>query len=512
MTTSIFYITAGIILAIVVFDKVFFYWKKLPPGPIRLPILGNVLQAPTSHEWLHWATFKDIYGSISSMVMIGRPIILLNDLQTILDLMETKSRTYAGRPVLPLAGELVGWNRQLIISPYNEHFRLMRKLMAKYIGTKSSLTVFYAIQENHTHLLMARILEEPERFLSSIRLCQGAFFLRISHGYIVNQKVSDPLITLIERAAKEFYIATKPGAWLVDVFPFLMKLPTWFPGTSFRRVAEEFKKTNEAQSNIPHEWVKQQMARGTALPSFTSQMLQEPVTGPEEDAIKHASNFLYGGGTDTVTATLASFFLAMALFPHVQRKAQEEIDGVTASLRLPNFGDREKLPYVSALMKELLRWHVAGPMGIPHSCLEDDEYKGYVIPKGAIVLANIWQISRDPQHHTNPEIFRPERYLGDNPELDPHIYAFGFGRRRCPGIELADASVYIAVAMTLAVFDITPIRNPSTGQVDMPEHQYISGTVCHPKPFKCDITPRFPTAAVLIRSIHDQEQLPPSQL
>jgi cytochrome P450 len=72
-------------------------------------------------------------------------------------------------------------------------------------------------------------------------------------------------------------------------------------------------------------------------------------------------------GTPQVVATISTFILAMVLFPDVQRKAQEEIDRVIGTGRLPNFADRDHLPYLSAMYKELLRWHVIGPMGTPPS-------------------------------------------------------------------------------------------------------------------------------------------------
>ena len=80
----------------------------------------------------------------------------------------------------------------------------------------------------------------------------------------------------------------------------------------------------------------------------------------------------------------------MTAYPEVQRKAQEEIDRVVGSDRLPNIRDREDLPYVNAIAKEVLRWHPVGPLGFPHLSTEEDVYEGYFIPKGSIVIPNIW--------------------------------------------------------------------------------------------------------------------------
>jgi cytochrome P450 len=95
----------------------------------------------------------------------------------------------------------------------------------------------------------------------------------------------------------------------------------------------------------------------------------------------------------TVSA-LKSFFLVLTLYPDVQRKAQEEIDRVVGVDRLPSYDDRGNLPYIDALVKEVLRWHPIAPMGLPHATDEDDVVNGYLIPKGAMLLANIWYVQR----------------------------------------------------------------------------------------------------------------------
>lgn len=80
----------------------------------------------------------------------------------------------------------------------------------------------------------------------------------------------------------------------------------------------------------------------------------------------------------------------MAVCPEFQKKAQQELDAVVGAGRLPDFSDRPSLPYVNALVKELLRWHPSVPMGVPHATISDDEYNGYFIPGGSTVLVNIW--------------------------------------------------------------------------------------------------------------------------
>lgn len=146
------------------------------------------------------------------------------------------------------------------------------------------------------------------------------------------------------------------------------------------------------------------------MPSFTSTVLRREPDEETEDALKWAATAIYGGGSDPAAAVLGAFFLIMLLYPDARDKAQAELDSVVGTHRLPTFTDRANLPYVEALMKELLRWHPVGRLckfnifhvinkrltlfkiikGIPHRALEDDIYNGYLIPKGSIILPHMW--------------------------------------------------------------------------------------------------------------------------
>ena len=82
--------------------------------------------------------------------------------------------------------------------------------------------------------------------------------------------------------------------------------------------------------------------------------------------------------------------MAMVCYPEVQRKARTELDAVVGPDRLPAFADRDSLPYISAVVKEILRWRPVAPLGVPHSSTQDAEYNGYFIPGGSNIIVNLW--------------------------------------------------------------------------------------------------------------------------
>ena len=130
---------------------------------------------------------------------------------------------------------------------------------------------------------------------------------------------------------------------------------------------------------------------------------------------------------------MKTFFLAMVLNPKVVIKAQEELDRVVGKGGLPDFSHKDNLPYIDALMKEVLRWGSPLPIGLPKRAMQDDVYRGYLIPEGATVIENIWAALRDPNAYPDPESFNPDRFLKDgklNPLVfDPEERVFGVGRR-----------------------------------------------------------------------------------
>jgi len=200
-------------------------------------------------------------------------------------------------------------------------------------------------------------------------------------------------------------------------------------------------------------------------------------------------------------SAIYSFFLALTMHPEVVRKAQAEIDAVVGKDRLPTFMDRPHLPYINALTMEVFRWNSVVPTSVPHRVMQDDIHEGYLIPKGSLVIPNIWKFAHDPRTYAKPFEFNPERFIATKdhtPERDPRELCFGFGRRICPGIHLADASVFISCAMSLAVFDITKVVE--NGVTIEPVHENTTGTISHPKPFKCSIKPRSEKAISLIEA------------
>ncbi|RAO65044.1 uncharacterized protein BHQ10_001056 [Talaromyces amestolkiae] len=138
--------------------------------------------------------------------------------------------------------------------------------------------------------------------------------------------------------------------------------------------------------------------------------------------------------------------------PKAVNKARAELDSVIGPKRLPSFSDKDNCPYINAFILELLRRHPISPFGVPHMVTQDDEYMGYRIPAGTIIVANQMGMNMDETIFENPEKFESDRYM-QNVDL-PHPATFGFGRRQCPGHHIARANLFIVISRLLWGYDI----------------------------------------------------------
>ena len=221
----------------------------------------------------------------------------------------------------------------------------------------------------------------------------------------------------------------------------------------------------------------------------------------------------------------------MVTYPDVQKRAQEEIDSVVGRTRIPTFADLPHLPYIRAMVKEALRWRPVDPLGLPHLSCEDDWYNGMFIPKGSMMIANVWHLNRDPEiYGADAAHFNPARFMDGSGEVkscapetkeEGHV-TYGFGRRVCVGKHVANNSLFIDFAMMLWACTIEPGKDEKGNVIPIdvdgciedglvvwvflrstivgPSRLIVPLAARRPIPFKVDISPRFPEAVTLLAS------------
>lgn len=274
----------------------------------------------------------------------------------------------------------------------------------------------------------------------------AAVVLRIVYGLDPEQG-ERKYYKLVERLATIAEDISTPGRHIVEAFPSMQRLPSWFPGTGFKQLATTWKAEIASIRDYLYDSAKETMVSALLTRSRTHDLIgavgyqrRQRVDHHQTDGRargrrtikecnRHDLRWCVYPSTDTTTtifiqryhkpvrircvaclirgaerlryerefflqtnAAVHAFVLAMAMFPEAQRKAQAELDAVVGPDRLPDFADQKSLPYVSALMKEVLRWHVVAPIGVPHRSTEADEYGGYYLPGGSLIIVNQWSV------------------------------------------------------------------------------------------------------------------------
>ncbi|KAJ7244880.1 cytochrome P450 [Mycena rebaudengoi] len=498
-------LTIFALLVIACFTRIFLVRGRsdlpLPPGPPPRVFTKNLHDIPTKQPWLTYTEWGSRYGGIVHAEALGKHIIILNSYKVVSDLLEKRSHIYSDRPYLPMV-DLLGWGFVATFMPYGSRLQQHRRIFQKYFRREQS-KMYYPVQIVKIRDFLRALLSNPENFREHWLMVSGAIIMKMVYDIDI-KPINDRFVTISEKAIEKLSNSVGPGA-AVNAFPFLRYFPGWLPGCGFQRYAEECCLLTQEMQDVPFDFTKKRVHDGRVSKSILAALLEtneaEGGSCEQEQVIKEVTATAYAGGADTTVSSMATFFLAMATHPDCQTKAQEEIDSVIGTHRLPEFDDRSSLPYVEAVYREVMRWKPVAPLIIPHATTEDDVYEGYFIPKGSTVLGNIWAMTRDTSvYGADSNEFNPERYFNPDGKLNDNdtVLAFGFGRRICPGRYSAGATVWATIVSVLATFRIAKAKDLDGNEIDI-DPLYSDGLAIHPEPFRCSISPRTEAAKKLVQ-------------
>ncbi|CAE7210631.1 unnamed protein product [Rhizoctonia solani] len=475
---------------------------SLPPSPRSYPLIGHLLSIPTEFEHLGFMRLgEQLESKIFSLTAFGTTIIVLNDRDDAVNLFDKRSGLYSDRTNTTVVQEpsLLDWPDLASLIAYGDRWRRFRRLMNPLL-TKQSVAAHQKFQEQDATKLLQRLLKGYKDIHTSheveteLVLSVSATMFRSLYGYEVASS-SDPLAIRTQKLAAYLTYAAINSNYLVNLVPALRHLPDWFPGTGWKQEASKWRKEKETLIDelyrIGLENMKKDETAHIMVAEMRSQALRLGLTEKQADEdVKQVAVTLIGGSIETTGNTLMMFFLAMLLYPEVQKKAQNELDSVIRNGRLPTFEDRAELGYIERIIQEILRWRPVTALAIPHTCFEDDTYKGYHIPKGTILAGNVWAMTRDETVYKDPEVFDPDRFLDPSTPPSP---VFGWGRRvpgsRCPGSHLAQSSLFITIASILMTFNIEAARDKDGNDI-RPSGKLVNSLVLTPEQFPLKLTPR----------------------
>ncbi|KAG1831352.1 cytochrome P450 [Suillus variegatus] len=430
--------------------------QLVPPGPTPLPVLGNILSIDTARPWLTFDAWRSTYGDIIYARLLNKPILVINSEEIAKDLFEEPCIDHED-----IASFASDFNAGFM--PYGARWRLHRRILHQAFRQVETPT-YHAMQLRSAHRLLFSLLQDPSSYASHFRMYTLSSVLFMIYDCEAKDK-DDYIVHAITSYAELIEDALAPTAMmLMETFPFLLQLPSWLPGATFKRASVKCIRAGHDVKEIPFQYLKERMSTNDTGPCFVADALNRMHLSQEdasiETAIKEAASIAFSGRQGETISTLLVFLLAMILNPEVQTKAHAEIDRVVGKDRLPDFNDRPALPYVEAILRETLRWYPVAPLGIPHATTTSDVYNGYFIPKG-VCRPDLTTMADDPDKYPNPDEFKPERFLHEDGSLtsDTMALAFGWGRRICVGRHVAEASIWIAIVNFLAFFSAHKARD-----------------------------------------------------
>ncbi|KAJ5698628.1 hypothetical protein N7462_000633 [Penicillium macrosclerotiorum] len=473
------------------------------PGPKGYPFIGIGYQLPPKAPavFRKWALE---YGDIFKIRVGWYNWVVINTPEAVREILEKQALHTSSKAPSPLGHDIVTGGNRMPTMPYGAQWRALRTAV-RQMTTVPMTASFVPSQEFEAKQLIFDLgtdNKSQRNFYQHIR--RYALSIIMTHTFGTRVKSLDhPAAQNSIRTQAILRRTSRPGAFLVDELPPLAQLPKWLqPGRKEAMVAA--KQIMDIKM-ILWKQLAEQVSSGKAPHCYAKEIYEKKESwyaqGLTEEHLIWLTTGLVEAGFETTAATLNSLVLQLAANKTIQDKVHEELMDIVGPDRLPRFEDICNLRYVRACVKEMLRMNPIIAPGIRHYADEDVVYKGHIIPKGTVLVANTAFLHYDPSRFDRAFEFKPERYLdhklysaeyaamGDPTKRDH--FTFSTGRRMCPGARLAENSLDIALAAILWAYEIRPpLVNGVEMDIDLSDNAYTDAGFTIPKPFSARFVPR----------------------
>ncbi|KAH9804164.1 hypothetical protein KPL71_002030 [Citrus sinensis] len=467
------------VLSVFIILKLFRRNEKLnlPPGPWKLPIIGNLHQL-ARYELPHrgLADLAKQYGPLMHLRLGEVCTIVVSSPDYAKEITTTHDLVFASRPHVPAAQILSYDFSDIAFAPYGPYWRTLKKIcVTELLGVKR-VQSFRSIREEEVTNLVDWIGSKAG---SVVNLTEKVFLLMcsITSRAAFGEKNEDieAFQAVVSEATEMF-----AGSSIADLYPsikFLLAL------TGVKaKMQRMHNKTDKILSKIVEDHKKRRAMRSKSGKKEEVEDLVDVLLKAQEDGnlefplttknVKAVVMDVFSAGTETSATTVDWAMSLLMKYPKTMKKAQDEVREVFNRRGKVDEAALEEMKYLKLVIKETLRIHPSAPMLFPRECAETCNINGYDIPAKAQVLVNVWAMTRDSKYWTEPESFIPERFLdspidfkGANFEFLP----FGAGRRMCPGMTYANANIELPLAMFLYHFDWKLPNGMKNEDLDMTE-------------------------------------------
>ncbi|XP_062078754.1 cytochrome P450 71D11-like [Humulus lupulus] len=430
--------------------------SKLPPGPWRLPLVGNMHQLFGSLPHLKLRDFSKQHGPLMYLKIGQVPILIVSSSEYAKEVMRTHDVVFASRP-RTLAAQIIAYNcTDIIFAPNGEYWRQLRKICTQELLSPARVQSFQPVREEELFNLVEGIASKVGSAINLTEMVKkSSYGITSRAAFGKKSRDHDEFISIMEETIK-----AAGGFEFAEMFPSLSFLD-WKSRPKFESIKL---RSSRILENIIQEHIKENeisAEKGGRHEDLVDVLLKFHNNGDlgftiTRDNIKGVILDIFVAGGETSALSVDWAMVEMMRNPRVMRKAQDEVREVFGRKGSVDETSIDEMKYLKSVVKETLRLHPPAPLLLPRESREKCDINGYEIPMKTRVMVNVWAIGRDPKYWIEPENFLPERFLdsaidfkGNNFEYIP----FGAGRRICPGMSFGLINVELPLAYLLYHFD-----------------------------------------------------------
>uniref|UniRef100_A0A0K0EZ49 Cytochrome P450 18a1 (inferred by orthology to a D. melanogaster protein) n=1 Tax=Strongyloides venezuelensis TaxID=75913 RepID=A0A0K0EZ49_STRVS len=490
----------GILILIFVIFYLFNFYKKvksLPPGPMPIPILGNLLSRDISdmnkiYLWIHEQ--KKIYGNVFT-VWLPTPQVVFADYDSINEALITHGDHFIGRNVDGYPEKALHEKVNTgVIHSEGEEWRDQRRLSLQILR---NFGMSKTIMQDKIHL----VIQDFHEFLDNledkdnvdiekvIQLSVGNIINLILFGFMYTHSNCEKMFEFVKELEASFKSFNTLEFRLVMLIPAIDKIPI-LKDIIYNRLMKKQQKVIELTKIQIDECVKSYNPEDEP-PNFIHavmkeiQLIDSKYSYLNSDHLEGMVQDFWIAGMETSATTLKWFILLVMKHLDIQKKLQNEIDETIGKDQLVQLTDKAKMPYMNAFINEGQRYINIVAFAPMHKCTKDSVINGHLIAKGTLTQPFYWGANMDEKYFKDPHVFNPDRFLDNEGRFkvaNDHM-SFGKGKRICAGKSLADAEIFLFITSLLQKYNFTHPNGP------IDTTPVFSGVLV-PKHYKCKIEMR----------------------
>ncbi|KAK7276930.1 hypothetical protein RIF29_18079 [Crotalaria pallida] len=432
---------------------------KLPPGPWKLPIIGNLHQflSPLPHHCLRNLAAK--HGPLMHLKLGEVTNIIVSSPEMAKNIAKTHDLNFSYRPETTFSKSTFYNGKDILFSQYGDYWRQLRKICTIELLTAKRAQSFRSIREEEVSALVKTLCESEGSIVNLSEMISSLTYgITARAAFGKKNRNQQVFISAIKGIVK-----LAGGPCVADLYPSIRVVLEKMSRTKaeYERFQREIDRVlqdilddhkNKKMRDISYE-AEEDLVDILLKFQQNNKDLQHPLS---DENIKAVIQDMFGAGGETTSLVVEWGMSEMMKNPKVMEEAQAEVRKVYATKGYVDESELHQLIYLKSVIKETLRLHPPAPLSVPRETRETCKINGYEVPAKSTVLFNLWAIGRDPEYWNEAESFKPERFLNSSIDYKGTHFEyipFGVGRRMCPGISFAIPNIELLLAKLLYHFD-----------------------------------------------------------